>query len=106
MSDRRFTPRFNLKIPFVFCPMNTPVERGYPAKSINISERGVYFKTEQRVSVGLHVRVLLQMPSQCRGNLATSVVFTGRVTHVATKRRRYRSLGVGVEFIYSDMCDC
>jgi hypothetical protein len=86
--------------------MNTPVERGYPAKSINISERGVYFKTEQPVSVGLPVRVLLQMPSQCGGNLATRVVFTGRVSHVAAKRRRYRSLGVGVEFIYSDTFDC
>jgi hypothetical protein len=87
MSNRRLAQRFNLKIPLVFCPMNTPLERGHEVKSINISQRGVYFKTEHPVFVGLPVRVLLQMPSECGGKPAMPVIFTGRVSHVAAKRR-------------------
>lgn len=45
-------PRFDLKVPFVFCPMNTPVEPGHASKSINISVRGVYFQTMQSVFAG------------------------------------------------------
>ena|GEM_PF-4313239 len=105
MLDRRLTPRFDLKVPFVFCPMNTPVDRGHAAKSINISVRGVYFQTKQPVFVGLPVRVLMQMPSQCSGRLARRVVFTGRVSHVAAKRQGHPSLEVGVEFFYSEMYD-
>jgi hypothetical protein len=104
LSNRRFTPRFNLKIPFVFCPMNTPLERGQAAKSINISERGVYFKTKYPVFVGLPVRVLLQMPTQCGGNPSTRVIFTGRVSHV-TESGPHPSLGVGVEFFYRETLD-
>jgi len=103
--DRRLTPRFNLKVPLVFCPMNSPVDRGHAAKSINISVRGVYFQTKQPVFVGLPVRVLMQMPSQCSGRVATRMVFTGRVSHVATKRRSRPGLGIGVEFFYSEMFD-
>ena len=104
LLDRRFAPRFNLKVPLVFCP-NTPVERGNAAKSINISVRGVYFQTKQPVFVELPVRVLMQMPSQCSGKLARRAVFTGRVSHVATKRRGCPGLGIGIEFFYSEMFD-
>ena len=105
ISNRRLASRFNLKIPLVFCPMNTPLERGHEAESINICERGVYFKTEHPVFVGLPVRVLLRMPSVCGGKPATPVVFTGRVSHVAAKRRGRPKLGVGIEFFYSEKFD-
>jgi len=103
--DRRFTPRFNLEVPLVFCPMNSPVELGHAAKSMNVSVRGVYFQTKQPVFVGLPVRVLMQMPSQCSGRVARRVVFTGRVSHVAPKRQGHPSLEVGVEFLYSELYD-
>lgn len=103
--DRRFTPRFNLKVPFIFCPMNTPIECGDTVKSINISKRGLYFRTKQPLFVGLPVRVLLEMPGKCGGKLATRVVFTGRVSHVAAKRRGHATSGVGVEFFYSEAFD-
>lgn len=105
MSNRRLTPRFKLKIPFVFCPINTPLERGHIAKSINISERGVYFQTEHPVFVGLPVRVLLQMPCECGGNLATPVVFTGHISHVATKQPGHPATRVGIQLFHSAAFD-
>jgi hypothetical protein len=72
------------------------------ANSMNISVRGVYFKTTHPVFVGLPVRVQMQMPSQCTGKPATHVVFTGRISHVATKRRGQRISGVGVEFFFNE----
>jgi PilZ domain len=101
-SNRRYAPRFNIKVPLVFCAVDASLERGHEAISINICERGVYFKTEQPVSVGLPVRVLLQMPDECGGKPATPVVFTGRVSHVAAKRRGRPRSGVGIEFLYSE----
>jgi hypothetical protein len=106
LSNRRFAPRFNLKIPLVFCSVDACLERGHEAISINICERGVYFKTEQPVSVGLPVRVLVQMPGECGGKPATRVVFTGRVSHVEVKRRGRPRSGVGIEFFYSEKFDC
>lgn len=101
LSDRRLTPRFNLKIPLVLSREYT--RRARPRGQIHqyLKSRG-YFKTAHPVFVGLPVQVLLQMPSQCGGYLATRVVYTGRVSHIATKRRGHPGLGVGVEFFYSE----
>jgi len=101
-ANRRSVIRFNLKVPLVFCPVDAPLERGHEATSINICRRGVYFKTREPVSVGLPVRVLLQMPDECGGKPPVRVVFTGRVTHVDVKRRGSPGSGVGVEFFYSE----
>ncbi len=104
-ANRRFVTRFNLKVPLVFCPVSAPLECGHEATSINICERGVYFKTREPVSVGLPVRVLLQMPDECGGKPLMRVVFTGRVSHVDVKRRGRPGSGVGVEFFYSEKFD-
>jgi hypothetical protein len=105
VPERRLTPRFRVTVPFLFCPMNTPLQHGHAAKSVNICTRGVYFKTTHLVFAGLLVRVVLKMPSECgSGKLATPVVFTGRVSHVEPTQTGRRS-GVGVEFFYSEPLD-
>ena len=100
-SERRYTPRFKLHVPLVFCPVDTPTAWGHPAKSINISERGVYFRTTHPVFVGLPVRVLLAMPDRLNRRRAGECLFTGRVTHIERKTR-YHGQKVGVEFFYSE----
>jgi hypothetical protein len=102
-SERRFSHRFGLKIPLVFCGMQTPIADGHHAKSINISSRGVYFATEDPVFVGLRVQVLVSLPKRITGEQPTERLFAGRVSHVESKGSPSGSLGVGVEFFYSEL---
>jgi hypothetical protein len=99
-SERRYTPRYGLKVPLVFCPVHSPLTKGHQAKSINISSRGVYFVTSHPVFVGLPVQVLLRMPKRIAGTLPAERVFDGRVTHVEQRDVPSGSSGVGVEFFY------
>jgi hypothetical protein len=99
-SERRYTQRYGLKVPLVFCPVHSPLINGHHAKSINISSRGVYFVTSHPVFVGLPVHVLLRMPKRIAGTLPAERVFDGRVTHVEQKDVPSGSSGVGVEFFY------
>jgi hypothetical protein len=99
-SERRYTHRYGLKVPLVFCPMDSPLTNGHHAKSINISSRGVYFVTSHPVFVGLPVQVRLQMPRRIAGTLPTERIFDGRVTHIESKDVPSGSSGVGVEFFY------
>jgi hypothetical protein len=99
-SERRYTQRYGLKVPLVFCSMHSPLTNGHHAKSINISLRGIFFVTNHPVFVGLPVHVLLRMPKQIAGTLPAERVFDGRVTHVEQKDVPSGSSGVGVEFFY------
>src|SRR5260370_23477197 len=94
----RYTHRYRLKFPLVFCPVHTPLTKGHQARSINISPREVYFVTSHPVFVGLPVQVLLRMPKRIAGTLPTERVFDGRVTRVERKDVPSGCSGVGVEF--------
>jgi hypothetical protein len=98
--DRRYSHRYGLKVPLVFCPVQSLLKNGHSAKSINISSRGVYFVTGHPVFVGLPVHVLLRMPKRIAGTQATARVFTGRISHVESYDDPKEGSGVGVEFFY------
>src|SRR5260370_1261201 len=95
-SERRYTHRYRLKVPLVFCPMHSPLTNGHQEKSINISSRGVYFVTSHPVFVGLPVQVYLRMPRRIAGTLPTERVADGGVTHIEWKNVPRESSGVGV----------
>jgi len=99
-SERRYTQRYGLKVPLVFCPVHSPLTNGHYAQSINISPRGVYFVTSHPVFVGLPVHVLLRMPRRVAGTLPMERVFNGRISHIESKDDPSGSSGVGVEFFY------
>ena len=102
--ERRYTHRFKASVPVVFCPANAQPawgqSWGHSAKTINISECGVFFNTKHVVSVGLPVRVMINIPEQFNQRCAR--LFTGRVKHIEPKNFLPGSLGVGVEFFYSE----
>ena len=100
ISDRRFSNRYRLKVPLVFCATSSLLAKGHLEKSTNISLRGVYFMTGEPVSVGLSVQVLLRMPKRLSGKQAIHRVFTGRVSHIESQDSQNGILGVGVEFFY------
>jgi hypothetical protein len=98
--DRRYSQRYGLKVPLVFCPVHSLLKNGHQARSVNISSRGVYFVTRHPVFVGLPVHVLLRMPKRIAGIQANERVFTGRISHVESHDGPKESSGVGVEFFY------
>ena len=98
--DRRYSHRYGLRVPLVFCPVHSQLKNGQSAKSINISSRGVYFVTRHPVFVGLAVHVHLRMPKRITGAQATARVFTGRISHVESCHDLKEGSGVGVEFFY------
>jgi len=99
-SERRYTHRYGWKVPLVFCPMHSPLTDGHPAKSMNISSRGVYFVTNHPVLVWLPVQVLLRMPKRVVKTLPCERIFTGRVRDVEWKDVPSENSGVGVELFY------
>ena len=99
-SERRQSHRYGVKVPLVFCAVNSLLTNGHPEKSINVSQRGVYFVTSHPVFVGLPVHVLLRMPKRISGEHAIKRVFTGRVSHVERNDDPSGTSGVGVEFFY------
>ena len=84
-SERRYSHRYGLKLPLVFCSVHSLLTNGHLAESINLSLRGVYFVTSHPVFVGLPVRVFLHMPKRISGEQAADRVFTGRVSHIESK---------------------
>ena len=101
-SERRYSHRYGLKVPLVFCSVHSLLTTGHLAESINLSSRGVYFVTRHPVFVGLPVRVLIHMPKRVSGEQAADKVFTGRVSHINSKAGPNGSSGVGVEFFYGE----
>src|ERR1700686_372285 len=96
-AELGLTTRYKLKIPFIFFMLNSSLEFQHAARTLNISRRGIFFVTEHPLSVGLPVRLLLQMPSKCGGKPATRIVMTGRVSHIPENWRGQSGSGVGVE---------
>ena len=102
-SERRYSHRYGLKVPLVFCSVHSLLTTGHLAESINLSSRGVYFVTRHPVFVGLPVRVFIHMPKRVSGEQAADKVFTGRVSHINSKAGPAGSSGVGVEFFYGEI---
>lgn len=98
--ERRYCHRFKASVPLVFFPTNTPPAWGQSAKTINVSQCGVFFSTRHTVSVGLPVHVMVNIAE--RFNQRSVRLFTGRVKHIAPKNLSSGSIGIGVEFFYSE----
>jgi hypothetical protein len=97
-SERRVTPRFNLRIALTFHRVITPYEQEH-ANAINISTRGVYFITNQEIQIGEAIEISLEVPKRVTGSKAINRRFVGRVAHVDSSMETGQ-VGVGVQFLY------
>ena len=97
-SDRRITPRFNLRTPLSFRRMEAPSKQER-ASAINISTRGVYFITNLDVCVGEAIEILLEVPKRVTGTRAINRRFAGRVAHVESNMPKGQT-GIGVQLLY------
>jgi hypothetical protein len=95
--DRRLVDRF---------PVNTPLRvRAWksvtpeePGRSLNISQRGMYFATDALLREGETVEVFFNMPEEVAGEAPTEWRCTGHVVRVEKIEQTGGRLGVGVQF--------
>jgi PilZ domain len=97
-SERRITPRFNLRIALKFHRIIAP-SRQERANAINVSTRGVYFVTNQQVQLGEAIEISLEVPKRVTGSRAINRRFAGRVAHIYSSEVPGQ-VGVGVQLLY------
>ena len=68
------------------------------AESQNLSEGGTFFATDVPLAIGSAVEILLKMPEEITGKLATEWRCTGHVVRLQPVDIPWRKLGVGVQF--------
>jgi hypothetical protein len=96
-SDRRYRPRFGLKVPFEIRNVDQPAVRAQLAESSDISASGLYFATELPMSVGTRIELFIQMPSEVSGNPSPKWRCMGRIVRVHAASPTDSNSGNGVE---------
>jgi len=93
-TDRREAQRYAVAVPLRvrFGKRTAPEEL---AATVNLSERGVYFKTESPVREGLPVHLTLEMPEEVTGVPVTLWNCAGEVVRVVRQDASWK-VGVGV----------
>lgn len=95
-NERRIDQRINIRVPLRFRVLNVQGAVEQTAESENISQRGLYFATNDPLKVGTPVQVTLRMPQELVGKAATEVTCVARVVHVQRGNGLGSKTGVGV----------
>jgi hypothetical protein len=68
-------------------------------ETVNLSERGIYFRSAQYVKIGQSVEVYLTLPRELTGRNPEAVRCCARVVHIEpdTDERGWRGVGASVE---------
>ena len=101
-SDRRLAQRFPVAIPLYIREWRT-VAPEKEEKSVNVSERGVYFETDTPPREGSVVLIRLSMPKEIIGEKTVEWRCTGKVVGLRPTDPPGTSLGVGVRFDYYEV---
>jgi len=72
-----------------------PVVDMQDGETVNLSERGIYFKTGQKVKIGQAMELYFTLPRELTGRNPESVRCTARVVHVEQQSDERGWTGVG-----------
>jgi len=72
-----------------------PVVDMQDGETVNLSERGIYFKTAQKVKIGQAVELYFTLPRELTGRSPESVRCSARVVHVEQQSDERGWTGVG-----------
>lgn len=108
-KERRVSPRKECAVPLRFRILtndkpNTPRRVAKPSayhdslegEAINLSERGVCFRSPEKVSVGEPLEMFFTLPRELTGRSPEPVRCSARVVHVAPQADQQGKIGVGV----------
>jgi hypothetical protein len=102
LSDRRLAQRFILTIPLYIRAWNSQAAE-QRVESVNISECGAYFETDQPPREGAMMQIRLDMPKEITGNPTVEWRCTGKVTRIQPATPPGTVLGVSVRFDYVEV---
>jgi len=85
-----------MRIPMRFRPLEDPNVAEQRAESENVSQFGVYFKTDFPLKVGCVLVVWMNMPTKLLTGEAREARCVARVVRAEPTGRRNRQLGVGL----------
>jgi hypothetical protein len=71
----------------------------HEGEAVNLSERGIYFRSREKVSVGEPIEMYFTLPRELTGRKAEEVRCSARVVHVepCSDERGMRGVGAEVE---------
>ena len=96
-SDRRSSRRLPFKTALrVRVWKSGPAEQR--AESENLSAQGIFFATDAPLAIGSAVEILLKMPREITGGLASEWRCSGRVVRLTPGSNGDGKQGVGVQF--------
>ena len=97
-KERRISPRKECAVPLRFrvvSQVTTPGgelegarRQGYGSRgilegeSVNLSERGIYFRSRERVTVGAPLEIYFRLPRELTGRSSEEVRCSARVVHI------------------------
>ena len=95
-NDRRFRPRFDVKVQVKIRNLDRPDFTQQQVESLNISGRGVYFSTDLPLDIGARVEMFLTMPVEIAGKHSRLWRCTGRVVRKQLCTPAHPKAGNGV----------
>jgi hypothetical protein len=97
--ERRTVKRLIVRVPMRVRGVWQELQEERAVDSLNISNQGTYFASEEKFRVGEKISVRLKMPEVVVSGQRTEWCFTGRITHVEKLGTGGKN-GVGVYFLY------
>ncbi len=96
-NERRVAPRKDFKIPLRFRVVTSAdAADTHEGETLNLSERGVYFTTNLKPSVGEPVEMFFTLPRELTGRSPEPVRCQARIIHVCPGATLNGRTGVGV----------
>src|SRR5579859_3238213 len=96
-NDRRLVERHKIRMPLRIRLWKSAVPE-QAAECVNLSQRGIYFATDSKLSEGETVEVFFDMPEEVIGEATSEWRCTGHIVRVEEARAADGRLGVGVQF--------
>lgn len=72
-----------------------PIAGTLEGQSVNLSERGIYFTSPHKMTVGQPIEMYFTIPRELTGRMSEQVRCSARVVHVEYQADQYGMLGVG-----------
>lgn len=98
MPERRQVPRYNLRTPLRFRPLNLASDQcEHFTEAMNVSRGGFFFASSAPLQVGMPIEATLRLPAEVTGDKPQETRCTARVVHMRNEPYGDGRIGFGAE---------
>lgn len=98
MPERRQVPRYNLRTPLRFRPLNLAADKSeHFTEAMNVSRGGFFFASSAPLQVGMPIDATLRLPAEVTGDKPQETRCTARVVHMRNEPYGDGRIGFGAE---------